>query len=89
MHEDYKDRYESLLNAIHKAVEGTGCITAFELRLAFDHLRDILQHKHNDIWTARRVGKAVTEKMYAINYTPTDAEQMEFVWDSTSEKSDV
>lgn len=88
MHEDYKDRYESLLNAVHKAVEGTGCITVYELRLAFDHLRDVLQHKHNDSWTNKRIGKAVTEKMYVIQSDATSPEQMEFTWDS-EEDSDV
>lgn len=47
------------------ALSGTGCNNIFELRLAYDTLRNYMHVKYGDNWDARRVAELVSKELYA------------------------
>lgn len=59
------DSYNSLLRTNQNAVSGTGCMNVAELRMAFDILRERLEHKHGEAWGQKKIAKEVSERMYA------------------------
>lgn len=58
------DAYNSLLRSNQNAVSGTGCVNVAELRMAFDILRERLEHKYGEAWNPKTVTKAVSERLY-------------------------
>lgn len=46
-------------------LSGSGCSNIFELRLAYDALRNYMYCKYNDSWDARRVAELVSKEIYA------------------------
>ena len=58
------DAYNSLLRVNHNSVSGTGCVNVAELRMAFDILRERLEHKHGKAWGPKKITQAVSERLY-------------------------
>ena len=58
------DAYNSLLRTNHNSVTGTGCQNVAELRMAFDILRERLEHKHGEAWGPKKITQAVSERLY-------------------------
>ena len=58
------DAYNSILRANQNAVSGTGCVNVAELRMAFDILRERLEHKYGESWGPKSITKAVSERLY-------------------------
>lgn len=54
---------------IEYVLSGTGCSTLLELRMAFDHLKEVLYLNHNDSYTCKRIARIVSENIYKIKNT--------------------
>ena len=52
---------------INFLLSGTGCSTVFELRLAFDALKNYMYCNYNDAWDAKKIAKIVSEELYNAN----------------------
>lgn len=68
-------QYDSLLNANQSALSGTSLINVWELRMAFDYLRERLYVKHNDSVSQREVATEVTRRIYKI-HDSAESEQL-------------
>ena len=58
------DIHNSLIRANQNAVAGTGCVNVAELRMAFDILRERLEHKYGESWGPKKIAGVVTERLY-------------------------
>lgn len=76
-----QQQYDSLMNANISALTGTGLINAWELRMAFDYLRDRLFVKHNDSVTHKEIVGEVTRRIYAIQDKEADSSQLK-LWEN-------
>lgn len=61
-----EEKLARLHQEIDFALSGTGCSTLLELRMAFDHLKEVLYLNHNDIYTSKRIARIVSENIYKI-----------------------
>jgi hypothetical protein len=64
--------HEELIRDIEYNLSGTGCSTVGELRMAFDHLKQLLYVKHGDLWDTKRIAKTVSENMYKLEQPEID-----------------
>lgn len=46
-------------------LSGSGCSNLFEMRLAYDALRNYMYAKHGDAWDARKVAQLISQQIYA------------------------
>jgi hypothetical protein len=47
-------------------LSGSGCKNLQELKLAFDHLKNVLFVKYGDSWDEKKIAKTVCDLMYGI-----------------------
>ena len=67
MHKNSQQRRLTMSNddqVVNYILSGSGCSNIFELRLAYDALRNYMFTKYNDAWDARRVAELVSKTMY-------------------------
>lgn len=76
MNDEDKD---SLLQANITALSGTGCVNIWELRTAYDFLRERLARVHKDEVTTKMILNEVTRRAYAhYQEAVGEADQMTF-----------
>jgi hypothetical protein len=63
---DTKERLDSLSQANINALSGTGCVNIYELRMAFDFLRERLAIRYKDRITNKEILNEVTRRMYVV-----------------------
>ena len=67
--QDLNERLDSLSKANSNALSGTGCVNIWELRMAYDVLRERLAIVYEDAITTKDIMSEVTRRMYATMAT--------------------
>lgn len=78
---ELKERLDSLSQANINALSGSGCINIWELRMAYDFMRERLAIQYNDKITTKEILAEVTRRMYAANGIDTEEESDQQVFD--------